>query len=433
MQKIFGYVRESTMQQAMHGYNIEEQKRVIEDYCRYHYKDYELEIFVEKGKSATSMNRPELQNLLEKVRKAKASKVVFHSLDRLTRDIADLYWLINYFDKNKIELVSVMESFDLTSAIGRSHVYNSGVYAQLESERTSERTIRAMKQAVVEGKYPFSHTPIGYDKIDKKLYPSKDQKQIDVVHYIFNTFADNRHNYQEVSNEIKRRFDMKIDDQALYKMLHRRLYTGTMEYRDIVVENYCEPLVDQKTFDEANANSKIIKKRYRRAMYLFQNLVVCGNCDERMTHTCGTGQHKKVYEYYRCKACGHRASQDEIIERKYFQLQGLANEYYRDNSGYKEKRKEIALMRKNQKKLVEKQKAQGIDVETFYELFTNYENEINALSKELDSIERKENYWDNIEKTLQKEIIHKYVKLIRVYFKKGGYRISVELIRKDKS
>ena len=430
MQKIFGYVRESTMQQAMHGYNIEEQKRVIEDYCKYHFKDYELEIFVEKGKSATSMNRPELQNLLDKARKAKANKVIFHSLDRLTRDIADLYWLINYFDKHQIELVSVMESFDLTSAIGRSHVYNSGVYAQLESERTSERTIRAIKQAVIEKKYPFSHAPLGYDKIDKKLYPSKDENQIKIVKYIFDTFAENRHNYREVRNEVKKRFDYKMDDQAIVKTLRRRLYTGTMEYRGVVVEDYCEPLIDQKTFDEANENSKIVKRPYRRAMYLFQNLVVCADCDSRMSHTCGTGRHKKVYEYYRCKVCGHRASQDMILEKKAYQLQSLANEYYRDNSGYKEKRKQIALMRKNQKKLVEMQKGQGIDVETFYELFLNYENEINALSKELDNIERKELYFDDLEKSLQKEIIHKYVKLIRVHFKNQGYKITVELIRK---
>ena len=87
-------------------------------------------------------------------------------------------------------------------------------------------------------------------------------------------------------------------------------------------------------------------------------------------------------------------------------------------------------MRKNQKKLVEMQKGQGIDVETFYELFLNYENEINALSKELDNIERKELYFDDLEKSLQKEIIHKYVKLIRVHFKNQGYKITVELIRK---
>ncbi len=143
MIKIFGYVRESTVQQAFFGYNIEEQKRVITEYCKYHYQDYELEIFTEMGKSARSLNRPELQNLLDTVKKAKTDKVVFHSLDRLTRDIKDLYMLIEFFDKNKIELVSVMESLDLTTAIGRSHVFNFGVYAQLESERTSERTIRA--------------------------------------------------------------------------------------------------------------------------------------------------------------------------------------------------------------------------------------------------------------------------------------------------
>ena len=422
MIKIFGYVRESTMQQAMFGYNIEEQKRVISDYCKYHYQDYKLEIFTEMGKSARSLNRPELKNLLDTVKKSKADKVVFHSLDRLTRDIKDLYMLIDFFDKNKIELVSVMESLDLSTAIGRSHVFNSGVYAQLESERTSERTIRAYKQAIVEGKYPFPKSPLGYDKIDKRLYPSKDEQQIEIIKYIFNTIGNNKSNYVEVSEEIAIKFNFDVDEDYIRKIVQNKLYIGVMEYRGIVNDEYCEALVDPELFNKASKFAKKKKVSKWKCDYLFKNIVFCSDCNQPMNQTSGIGKRKKRYSYYLCPECGRRASQIKIINKHMYQLQKLTNEYYISGAGFFEKKKEISKLRDKQRMIVEKQKRSAIDTDTFYELYISYDEQITDLQNQLDSIVLKNDRFDELESSMKKEIINKYIKEVQVTFTPKSYR-----------
>lgn len=427
MEKIFGYVRESTMKQAMFGYNIEEQKRVIEEYCKYHYKDYELEIFVEKGKSATTLNRPELKSLLNIVKKSKADRVVFHSIDRLTRDIRDLYTLIQYFDRINVEVVSVMESIDLKSAIGRSHVYNSGVYAQLESERISERTIRALKQGVHEGKYPFPCVPIGYEKIDKRLYPSKNDEDIKLVHYVFNSISSGLFNMSEMLEELRTRFNCKMDDKRLKKMIQNKVYIGQMEYKGIINENYCEPLISEEIFYKANKCIKIKRQSRKNLNYLFKNMVWCTNCEEPMTQGSGTGKHKKAYNYYICPKCGGRASQNKITENKAPELQGITNIYFKDEKGFTEKKKDIQKLRSKQRKLVDNQKAHRIDIDTFYEIYMSYDEEINTLQKQIDKIEVEHNSFEYLDAKFQKEIIRKHIKEVKIHF--TGKKYGITLVR----
>ena len=427
MEKIFGYVRESTMQQAMFGYNIEEQKRVIEEYCKYHYQDYELELFIEKGKSATTMNRPELKSLLETVKKSKADKVVFHSLDRLTRDIRDLYTLIEFFDKNNIEVVSVMESLDLKTAIGRSHVYNSGVYAQLESERISERTIRALQQGVYEGKYPFSSCPIGYEKIDKRLYPSNDENQIKIIKFIFSTIASGEFNITELVLELRSRYNCKMDDIRLKKLIQNKIYIGIMDYRGIVNEHYCQPLISEDIFYKANESIKVKRKSRKNMNYLFKNMVWCANCKSPMTQGSGTSRHKKSYSYYICPKCGKRASQCKITELKQAELQGITDLYFKDEKGYTEKKKSIKSLRRKQRNLVTNQKAHRIDVNDFYEIYISYDDEINELQLQLEKIETNKSSFEYLDHKFQKDIIHKYIKEVKVNF--TGRKYSVTLVR----
>lgn len=424
MEKIFGYVRESTMQQAMFGYNIEEQKRVIEEYCKYHYQDYELELFIEKGKSATTMNRPELKSLLETVKKSKADKVVFHSLDRLTRDIRDLYTLIEFFDKNNIELVSVMESLDLTTAIGRSHVYNSGVYAQLESERISERTIRALKQGVYEGKYPFSSCPLGYIKKDKRLYLSDIESEVEVIKYIFEKVSDENLNIRELLIEVQRKFNVSMSEDKLRRIIKNKIYTGQIEYRGIVKENFCEAIINEETFKRANVNMKVRKSSRKNPLYLFKNIVRCSNCDNPMVQGSGTGKYKKLYVYYVCNKCGGRASQHRIMDRKMSELENITTNYFQDAQGFHDKKKEIKKLKSYQRKLVDKQKDRLIDVDTFYELYINYENDINSLQTQIDEAKVDNSSFDSLEVKTQKEIINKYISEVSIHFTGNKYSVA---------
>lgn len=433
MIKIFGYVRESTMQQAVHGYNIEEQKRVIENYCKYNYEDYELYVYMEKGKSATTMNRPELQHLLDTVKKAKASIVIFHSIDRLTRDLGDLIWLVQFFDKNKIELVSVMESMDMSTAIGRSHVYNSGVYAQLESERTSERTIRALKQGVLEGKYPFANSPLGYEKIDKRLYPTTNKKELSIVKFIFTSITENKYSYTELQAKLKEKYDFTINWETIPDIITNKVYIGIKEYREIVNENFCVPIVSEQLFLKANENAKHRKSRgSKKCNYLFQNIVYCEQCNAFFKQKCGTSRNKSRYVYYVCEKCGAYISQNKLIDECFPDLQELCRKYKLDQQNYYENKATLEKYRKNMQILVDKHKKGIINQQDFWDIYQNYTENIDLLKEKIEKMSVKNISFKKIGICNQKEIIRKYVdRVVISNYKKKNRMFSAQIIFDD--
>jgi DNA invertase Pin-like site-specific DNA recombinase len=60
--------------------------------------------------SASSLDRPALQNLLANVRSGKIDIVVVYKVDRLTRSLADFAKLVELFDQHSVSFVSVTHS-----------------------------------------------------------------------------------------------------------------------------------------------------------------------------------------------------------------------------------------------------------------------------------------------------------------------------------
>ena len=122
MKKIIGYVRESTQWQVANGYNLGEQKRKIEEFCKYKYEAgcYKLEIKEERGASARNLKRPQIQSIIELIKAKSIDILIIHNLDRLTRSVKDLAYLIELLEKYSIELVSITESIDTRTPSGRT-------------------------------------------------------------------------------------------------------------------------------------------------------------------------------------------------------------------------------------------------------------------------------------------------------------------------
>jgi len=69
--------------------------------------------------SGASLDRPALQQLLADVRAGKVDVVVVYKVDRLTRALADFAKLVELFDQYAVSFVSVTQSFNTTSSMGR--------------------------------------------------------------------------------------------------------------------------------------------------------------------------------------------------------------------------------------------------------------------------------------------------------------------------
>ncbi len=109
-----GYARVSTDRQADQGVSLDAQTAKIRAMATVQGAEL-LDVVVDGGKSAKSMNRAGLQRVLDLVRDGKVEAVIVAKLDRLTRSVKDLCELLELFEKRRVALVSVAESLDCGS------------------------------------------------------------------------------------------------------------------------------------------------------------------------------------------------------------------------------------------------------------------------------------------------------------------------------
>ena len=116
--KAVGYIRVSTEEQAKEGVSLDNQRSKIELFCAA--KDWKLErIYTDEGKSAGNLNRDGVQELISDCQSHRFDVIVIYKLDRLTRSVKDLGYLIELFEKCGVAFSSVTDNFDTTTANGK--------------------------------------------------------------------------------------------------------------------------------------------------------------------------------------------------------------------------------------------------------------------------------------------------------------------------
>ena len=178
----FGYIRVSTEGQASEGVSLEAQRAKIEAWCLAN--DVELAgVFVDAGISEKRAdNRPELQNALEAVTKAKGVLVVY-SLSRLARSTKDTIHISEQLDRAGADLVSLSEKLYTTSAAGKMVFRMMAVLAEFERDQVSERTRSAMQHMKSQSQR-VGQIPFGSELADdgKTLIPNvREQKIIELL------------------------------------------------------------------------------------------------------------------------------------------------------------------------------------------------------------------------------------------------------------
>src|SRR5262249_14134630 len=116
----------------------------------------------EEGRSGKDTDRPELQRLLADVRAGQLDIVCVTKIDRITRSLIDFYDLWKTFEEHGVEFISLGDSFDTASATGRAMLKLTLVFAELERERTSERTKEKIQIRREAGKWFGGAVPLGY-------------------------------------------------------------------------------------------------------------------------------------------------------------------------------------------------------------------------------------------------------------------------------
>jgi site-specific DNA recombinase len=119
--------------------------------------------------SGASLERPALQRLLADVRAGKIEIVLVYKVDRLTRSLADFAKLIELFDAHGVFFVSVTQSFNTSSSMGRLTLNVLLSFAQFERELIGERVRDKIAASKRKGLWVGGPVPLGYAAVDKKI------------------------------------------------------------------------------------------------------------------------------------------------------------------------------------------------------------------------------------------------------------------------
>jgi DNA invertase Pin-like site-specific DNA recombinase len=175
--RTIAYLRVSTDKQADRGVSLDVQRAKAKVYAELY--DLELlEVIVDAGESAKSLDRPGLQRALGMLKRGEAEAMLVVKLDRLARSVRDLGHLVEkYFAPGKAALLSVGEQIDTRSAAGRLVLNVLASVSQWEREAIGERTATAMQHKAAQGEYTGGQAPYGRCVADgDKLEPDPNEE-----------------------------------------------------------------------------------------------------------------------------------------------------------------------------------------------------------------------------------------------------------------
>lgn len=139
------------------------------------------------GYSGGSLDRPAFQRLLADIRSKRVDVVVVYKVDRLTRSLADFAKIMEVLDAAGASFVSVTQSFNTTSSMGRLTLNVLLSFAQFEREVTGERIRDKFAASKAKGMWMGGKPPLGYEGSGRTLVIN--QAEADRVRLIFQRFV----------------------------------------------------------------------------------------------------------------------------------------------------------------------------------------------------------------------------------------------------
>ena len=136
--------------------------------------------------SGASLDRPALQALITAIEARRIDIVVVYKVDRLTRSLADFDKLVELFDAHEVSFVSVTQSFNTTSSMGRLTLNVLLSFAQFEREVIGERVRDKIAASKRKGLWVGGPLSLGYRSVDRKLEVVPEEAAL--VRLIFETY-----------------------------------------------------------------------------------------------------------------------------------------------------------------------------------------------------------------------------------------------------
>lgn len=273
--------------------------------------------FPDRGESAKTADRPELQRLLTFITDEPVDFVIVHKVDRLARNRADDVAINLALQRAGVQLVSVTENIDETPSGVLLHGIMSSI-AEFYSRNLANEVMKGTLQKVKAGGTP-SRAPIGYRNVPLREDSSEvrtvvvDPERGPLVAWAFEAYATGEWTMLALLDELTDRGlrtlpgphtpSKPLSSSQLHRMLHNPYYTGVVRYQGVVYHGSHQPLISRETWQRVQdvlVAKSLSREKERKHHHYLKGSVFCGACGSRLIVTHARSRRNVVYAYFSC-------------------------------------------------------------------------------------------------------------------------------------
>jgi DNA invertase Pin-like site-specific DNA recombinase len=256
--KVAIYTRVSTEDQAKEGFSLDAQLDKLQSYCKA--RDWIVAgEYVDDGYSGRNVKRPAYFRMMQEIEKWNILLVI--KMDRIHRNSKNFMTMMEYLKQMNKEFVSMSESLDTSTAMGRFVMDIIQRIAQLESEQIGERVYIGMEQkARTEGGVLGFNIPYGYDYLEGKLLVNEDEARI--IKSIYSKYIEGK-SMGEIakmlnSTKTPTKKGGLWAKKTISTILKNPIYCGYLHWKQYVYKNNHEAIILK---DDFNQIQKLIENR----------------------------------------------------------------------------------------------------------------------------------------------------------------------------
>ena len=284
------------------------------------------------GLSGGTLERPALQRLLADIDADRIDVVVVYKVDRLTRSLLDFAKLVERFEARSTSFLSVTQSFNTTSSMGRLTLNMLLSFAQFEREVTAERIRDKIAASKARGMWMGGIPPLGYQPDGRTL--AIVEAHAALVRSIFARYLEIG-NVRELADDLARRQihaparttstgkpigARPLSRGQLYLMLRSRIYLGEIQHKELVYPGLHAPIIERELWNAVQAQlaDQTQGRRSKRGVAspspLAGKLVDAAGEPLIATHAAKAGSDgtKRRYRYYVSQSLHHAAASDGL-------------------------------------------------------------------------------------------------------------------------
>lgn len=425
MKKALAYYRVSTEEQAKEGVSLEAQQIACRKWCKDN--DYIIvKEYRDEGKSATTLKRPALQDLLIEVEEnIEIEAVVLLDTDRLARNTLDHLTIKAILKDNKVQLVAVNQPLLDDSPEGNLIDTIIASVNAFQSQITARKTKRTLEAKAKVGWLP-GLPPLGYKNdanpnpnstLDKRIVV-KDPKSYKYVKRMLIKYAQGDSTVVEMTKYlndkgIKPLRGVSINKSTVWNILQNPFYTGVFYWDKKEYQGKHPKMITTTTFTRIQNRLK----SYDKARKYINHYLLAGYLFDKNNKRLGGEFHKKkngkTYKFYslHSESMYLRCSKIEKRVEKLFEKIEISDEYvtyvmdlakkllkeHRENrdtdrTTYLQERVRLerAMHELEDSRFIHKE----IDNTQFTQIYKRYEEQLDTIDKNLEIL--KKDYSQNL-------------------------------------